>query len=114
MFLNLSARWVEEFDMYSGSQIGTKEGQGKRGVVYGGINPVNNLPRLYVKNFNWGPLGGFTTVDITTGYKFSEMFSVAGSVSNLFDTEQREFVGSPSIGRLFSVELRATIPNSSK
>jgi len=114
MFVNLSARWVEGFDMYSGSQIGTKDGEGKRGVVYGGINPINNLPRLYLKNFNWGQVGGFTTVDISTGYKFTNMFSVGGSVNNLFDTEQREFVGSPSIGRLFSIELKATIPNSSK
>ena len=34
--------------------------------------------------------------------------------SNLFNVEQREFVGSPLIGRLFSVELRANIPNTVK
>lgn len=112
MFINLSVRWVEQFDLYSGSQISTAAGKGKRGVVYGGINPLNNLPRNYLKNYNRGALGGFTTVDISAGYKFNQMLSLGAGVSNLFNTEQREFVGSPSIGRLYSVELRAHIPHS--
>lgn len=114
MFVNISGRWVQQYDMYSGSQIGTEAGKGKRGVVDGGINPLNGQPRLYVKNFNWGALGGFTTFDISTGYRFNEMLSLGAAVSNIFNTEQREFVGSPSIGRLFSVELKAQIPNNKK
>ncbi|WP_276501393.1 TonB-dependent receptor [Terrimonas pollutisoli] len=114
LYINLSTRWVQEFDMYSGNQIGTKAGEGKRGIVYGGINPINNQPRNYVKNFNWGALGGFTTVDISAGVKLNSMLNLGAGVSNLFDTEQREFVGSPSIGRLFSIELKAHIPHSGK
>ncbi len=114
MFVNLSVRSVQKFDMYSGNQIGTSAGEGKRGLVYGGINPINNLPRNYVKNYNWGALGGFTSVDISAGVKMNSMVSLGAGVSNLFDTEQREFVGSPSIGRLFSVELKAHLPNSGK
>ncbi|MES2775362.1 MAG: TonB-dependent receptor [Bacteroidota bacterium] len=114
MFVNLSVRWVQEFDLYSGNQISTAAGKGSRGVVYGGINPLNNLPRNYLKNYNWGALGGFTTVDISTGVKLNTMLSLGAGVSNLFDTEQREFVGSPSIGRLLSIELKARIPNGSK
>jgi len=112
LFINLSLRWVEQFDMYSGSQIATEAGKGKRGLVYGGINPLNNQPRYYLKNYDWGPLGGFATVDISTGIKLNSMVSLGAGVSNLFDTEQREFVGSPAIGRLFSFELKAHIPNS--
>lgn len=111
MFVNLSGRWVQEYDMYSGNQIGTAAGEGKRGLVYGGINPINNQPRNYVKNFDWGALGGFTTFDISAGYRFNQMVSLGAGISNLFNTEQREFVGSPSIGRLFSIELKAHIPN---
>jgi outer membrane receptor for ferrienterochelin and colicins len=111
LFVNLSARWVEKYDLYSGSQIGTSAGEGKRGAVYGGINPLNNLPRTYLKNFDHGALGGFTSIDISTGYKFNQMLSLGASVSNVFDGTQREFVGSPSIGRLYSIELRAFIPN---
>lgn len=112
MFVNLSVRWVQEYDLYSGNQISTAAGKGKRGLVYGGINPLTNLPRNYVKNFNNGALGGFTTVDISTGVKLNTMLSLGAGVSNLFNTEQREFVGSPSIGRLFSIELKAHIPHS--
>jgi iron complex outermembrane receptor protein len=114
LFINLSARYVQEYDLYSGNQIATAAGAGKRGLVYGGINPINNLPRNYVKNFDWGALGGFTSVDISAGIKLNSMVSLGAGVSNLFDTEQREFVGSPSIGRLYSVELKAHIPNSGK
>jgi iron complex outermembrane receptor protein len=112
-FFNVSARWVEKFDMYSGSQIATEAGQGKRGLVYGGINPLNNQPRNYVKNFDRGPVGGFTTFDASAGYRFNEMLSLAASISNIFNADQREFVGSPLIRRLFSFELRANIPNKS-
>ena len=76
MFLNISMRWVESYDLYSGNQIGTKVGAGSRGVVYGGINPLTNLPRNYVKNFNWGALGGFTTFDISTGVKLNSQLSI--------------------------------------
>ncbi|WP_416441389.1 TonB-dependent receptor [Phnomibacter sp. MR] len=114
MFVNLSARWVQEHDFYSGSQMGTAAGKGMRGMVYGGINPLNNQPRFYAKNFNWGALGGFTTIDISAGYRFNSMFSLGAGVSNLFDVEMREFVGSPSIGRLISAELKVHIPNGSK
>jgi iron complex outermembrane receptor protein len=82
--------------------------------VYGGINPINNTARNYVKNFNWGALGGFTSVDLSLGVKMNSMVSLGAGVSNLFDTEQREFVGSPSIGRLYSVELKAHIPNTAR
>ena len=114
LFVNLSVRSVQKFDMYSGSQIGTSAGEGKRGIVYGGINPINNQPRNYVKNYNWGALGGFTSVDLSTGFKLNSMLNLGAGVSNLFNTTQREFVGSPSIGRLFSVELKAHIPNTVK
>jgi iron complex outermembrane receptor protein len=114
MFVNLSARWVQQYDLYSGSQIGTEAGEGKRGVVYGGINPLNNLPRNYVKNFDHGALGGFTTFDFSAGYRFNEMVSLGAGMSNIFDTEQKEFVGSPSIGRLYSLEIKAHIPNKIK
>lgn len=114
MFLNISMRWVESYDLYSGNQIGTKVGAGKRGVVYGGINPLTNLPRNYIKNFNWGALGGFTTFDISTGVKLNSQLSIGAGISNVFNVKQLEFVGSPSIGRLFSLELKAHIPNSKK
>lgn len=108
MYANLSLRWVEKFDFFSGSQIGTAAGEGKRGVVPG-PTLANGTRVSYLKNFDWGPLGGFTTVDLSAGYRFTKILSAGAGVSNLFNAKQREFVGSPVIGRLFSVELKADI-----
>ncbi|HEX5652400.1 MAG TPA: TonB-dependent receptor [Chitinophagaceae bacterium] len=104
LFVNISARYVEQFDFYSGNQIGTAVGEGKRGVVKG-PNGIN-----YIKNFDRGPLGGFTSFDISAGFKFNSMLSGGINITNLFDTEQREFVGSPSIGRLIMFELKVRVP----
>lgn len=113
-FLNLSMRWVQAYDFYSGSQIGTAAGAGRRGVVFGGINPLTNQPRNYLKNFNRGALGGFTTFDLSAGYPLNSQLNLGAGISNIFNVEQREFVGSPSIGRLYSIELKATIPHTKK
>lgn len=110
MFLNLSGRWVQQFDFYSGNQIATEAGKGRRGVVFGGT--VNGQPRNYIKNFDRGALGGFTTIDISTGYRINEMLSIGAGISNLFNVEQREFVNSPSIGRLYSAELKVHVPHT--
>ena len=114
MFVNLSARILDKYDFYSGSQIGTSAGEGSRGRVFRGTNPITNQPIFSLKNYDHGALGGFTTIDVDAGYKISKMLSLGAGVSNLFDVTQREFVGSPSIGRLYSIELKAFIPNTSK
>jgi outer membrane receptor for ferrienterochelin and colicins len=108
LFVNLSMRAVESFDFYSGSQIGTEAGAGKRGVVTATL--ANGSKVNYLKNFDYGPLGGFTTFDVSAGYMLSKTFTVGAAMSNIFNTKQREFVGSPLIGRLFSVELKAHVP----
>jgi len=108
LFINISARYVEQYDFYSGSQIGTEAGKGKRGVI-----EVPGKPPI-LKNFDWGPLGDFTTIDLNAGYKFNEMLSVNMGVTNLFNTKQIEFVGSPSLGRLIMFELKVHVPNNNK
>jgi outer membrane receptor for ferrienterochelin and colicins len=108
LFVNLSMRAVESFDFYSGSQIGTEAGAGKRGVVTATL--ANGSKVNYLKNFDYGPLGGFTTFDVSAGYMLSKTFTIGAAMSNIFNTKQREFVGSPLIGRLFSVELKAHVP----
>jgi len=107
MFVNVSARCVAQYDFYSGNQISTEAGEGKRGIIVAGT-------KLYVKNYDWGPLGGFTTVDLSTGYKLNNMASVGMGITNLFNTKQQEFAGSPSIGRLVMFELKLQMPNSNK
>ncbi len=110
VYANISARWVQEFDFYSGSQIAVKEGVGQRGSVYAGPNPLTGADRYIAKNWNYGPMGGFTTVDLSLGYAITPQLNVGAAVSNLFNVEQREFPGSPLIKRLISAELRYHIP----
>jgi outer membrane receptor for ferrienterochelin and colicins len=39
------------------------------------------------------------------------MMQVNMGITNLFDTDQIEFVGSPSIGRLIMFEFKELVPN---
>ena len=79
-------------------------GKGKRGI----IKIPGNVSLL--KNFDWGPLGGFTTIDLEAGFRFNEMVAVNTSITNLLNTRQIEMVGSPSIGRLIMVQLKLQVP----
>ena len=108
LFFSIVARSVQQYDFYSANQIGTTAGKGKRGAI-----PRRMQPPL-LKNFDWGPLGGFTTVDLNVSYQLNEQCRVNLGVTNLFDTEQIEFVGSPSIGRLIMAEFKIHFPGKEK
>lgn len=110
----ITARFVEQYEFYSGSQVGTEAGKGKWGAVYGGPHPQTGAPRYYPKNFDYGPLGGFATIDVTTSYQFTDNLRWNVGVTNLLNTEQIEFIGSPSIGRLIMVELKVHLPGKAK
>ena len=62
------------------------------------------------RTWNYGPLGGFTIVDVSAGYRFSSYLIASAQVVNVFDTKMREFVASLFIGRLYSAELKVMIP----
>jgi outer membrane receptor for ferrienterochelin and colicins len=104
LFVNFSIRYVEQYEFYSGSQIGTVAGKGKRGKI-----EIPGKPPL-IKNFDWGPLGGLKTVDLSAGYKFNAMVSINAGVTNLFNCRQIEMVASPSISRLFMTEIKINVP----
>lgn len=103
-YFSLTARYMDRYDFYSGSQIGTAAGKGSRGK----IDRPGRPPLL--KNFDWGPLGGFTTFDFSAGYRLSDSVSLNIGITNVLNTRQVEMVGSPSIGRLIMVEIRVHIP----
>ena len=109
VFVNVSARIVQQYEFFSGLQIGTEDGKGTRGRVM--WIDKNGRELSYPKNFNWGPLGGFTTIDLSAGYRVNQMISVNMSITNLFDTHQKEFVGPSAIQRLILAELRIHVPN---
>ncbi|RIA09708.1 iron complex outermembrane receptor protein [Flavobacteriaceae bacterium MAR_2010_72] len=83
--LSFGARVVQKYDFYSGSQVGSAEGKGTR-------TPPTN--------FNYGPLGGFSTFEISSDYRWSKTVAFNFNMTNIFNTKQIEFVGAPSIGRL--------------
>src|SRR5690606_11607667 len=89
-FASINFRYLPEYDFYSGSQIASGKGRESRTVG----------------NYNYGPLGGFTSVDLSAGDQVTKWATLGASISNLFDDEQREYVGSPVIGRLYSLEVR--------
>ncbi len=106
-FGSVLTRWVEAYDYFSSFQIASKT---RPGQTYRG-SPIVEDARS-TDAFNYGPLGGFVQVDLGAGYRFDApqlgaRLQVSAQVTNLFDTEIREFTASPFIGRLFSVGLRA-------
>lgn len=107
LFANVSARWMQSYDFYSGNQIGTAAGEGARGKVT--VTLPSGVTTSYFKNWDHGALGGFTSIDVSAGYPLNKKLSLGAAISNLLNGEQREFVGSPSIGRLVSFELKANL-----
>lgn len=91
--LSFGSRTVQKYDFYSGNQVGSEEGKGTR-------TPP--------KNYNYGPLGGFTTFNFGAEYLLSKNVVFNFNMTNIFNTRQIEFVGSPSIGRLAMASIRVT------
>ncbi|MEO0899398.1 MAG: TonB-dependent receptor [Bacteroidota bacterium] len=104
-FANAFVRWVQAYDFFSGINVAAATNED---LIYNG-SPVVEDARVG-RTFNYGPLGGFVNVDIAAGVKLAEgKYVISGQVTNLFNSEVREFVASPSIGRLFSVELKVNL-----
>ncbi len=104
-FGSLYGRYVQEYDFFSGINIAAEtqdlNGDGVDDVIENARNG---------RTWNYGPLGGFFNLDLNVGYKFNENWTVGASVTNLLDSEVRQFVASPEIGRLFMVELKYHLP----
>ncbi len=103
-FGTIGARWVDEYDFFSGINVAAETNED---LIFNG-DPVIEDQRVG-RDFNRGALGGFVNVDISLGYRLTNNFTASAQVINIFDSEVREFVASPSIGRLFSAELKYSI-----
>ncbi|MUP44575.1 TonB-dependent receptor [Gramella sp. BOM4] len=104
-FGSLYGRYVQEYDFFSGINIAAET----QDLDGDGINEIVEDARVG-RTWNYGPLGGFFNVDLTAGYKFNEKWTLGASITNLFDSEVRQFVASPAIGRLYLVELKFHLP----
>jgi len=96
-------RWIEDYDFFSGINVAA-ETQDMDGD---GVNEIVENARVG-RTWNYGPLGGFV-VDANIGYSLNDNVSLGVNVTNLFDTDMREFVASPAIGRLISFELKYNV-----
>jgi iron complex outermembrane receptor protein len=103
-FGSVGARWVDEYDFFSGINVAAKTNPD---LIFNG-DPVIEGQRVG-RDFNEGPLGGFVNFDVSLGYRITPNLTISAQVINVLDSEVREFVASPSIGRLFSTELRYTV-----
>jgi outer membrane receptor for ferrienterochelin and colicins len=102
---SIFSRWVQKFNYFSSFQIASET---IPDLKYRGLPIIENAPSA--DSYNYGPLGGFVTFDVSAGYRFNKMFRLSGQVTNLFNVEQREFTAAPPTGRLFSLELRVDLP----
>lgn len=105
VFGSLFGRWVQQYDFFSGINVAAKT---NTDLIYGG-NPVVEGKRVGT-SFNNGPLGGFFNLDLSLGYKVGKYVTVAGQVVNILNAEVREFVASPSISPLYSLEVKVDLP----
>ncbi|MEY8850092.1 TonB-dependent receptor [Psychroserpens sp. XS_ASV72] len=99
----LFARWIEDYDFFSGINVAA-ETQDMDGDD---VNEIVENARVG-RTWNYGPLGGFT-IDANFGYNLNDNVSLGVNVTNLFDSDIREFVASPTIGRLISFELKYNV-----
>ena len=102
-FGNIFARWVQEYDYFSSFQIAAET----QDLVYRGVPIVENARSA--DTWNYGPLAGMVNVDLGAGYRWTDVFTTSLAITNLFDTEYREFTASPFIGRLWSIELKVDL-----
>jgi outer membrane receptor for ferrienterochelin and colicins len=100
VFGSVFTRWVQAYDFFSGINVAA--------AANSTLNIKENA--RYGRTWNYGALGGFTTVDLSAGYHLNSYLTASAQVTNLFDTRMREFVASPFIGRLYSAELKVTLP----
>lgn len=104
-FGSIFARWVQEYDYFSSFQIASRTHEG---LTYRGVPIVENARSA--DTFNYGPLGGFVTVDLSVGYRLNEIFTVSAAATNLFNQDLREFTASAPTRGLYTLELKVNLP----
>ena len=107
-FGNISGRFVQKFNYYNSLLIASEAKDypylaGLPNIEENAVVITNGVLGGYL---NRGPLGGFLSVNINAGYKVLDWLTITGAVSNLFDTDQRDLAGTPSIGRLIKGGVR--------
>ncbi|MCB9275508.1 MAG: TonB-dependent receptor [Lewinellaceae bacterium] len=104
-FGSLFGRWVQAYDFFSGINVAAAT---NTSLIYAGSPVVENA--RVGRSFNYGPLGGFFNLDLGVGYHINDYLTVSGQVVNILNQEVREFVASPPIKPLYSLEVKINLP----
>ena len=94
-------RWVQAYNYFSSFQIASETIPGK---VYRGLPIVEGARSA--DTFNFGPLGGFFTMDLSVGRHLSDKIQVSLAATNVFNTSLREFTATAPTRGLYTVEFR--------
>ena len=101
LFGTIAARYISTFNFFAGETIASETIPNK---FYQGFPIVEG--QQVNGTYNEGSLGGFVNIDVNIGYKFLDKFTIIGGVINVTNAEVRDFATSPTIRRMFNVELR--------
>ncbi|MEM7573963.1 MAG: TonB-dependent receptor [Bacteroidota bacterium] len=109
-FGSLFGRWVQEYNYFSSFQIASETLVRVDGTpfTYRGVPIVEDARSA--DTYNYGPLGGFVTFDLSLGYRLSDRVTLAAAASNLFNTELREFTASAPTRGLYTLEMKINLP----
>ncbi len=94
-------RWVQAYNYFSSFQIASETIPGK---LYRGLPIVEGARSA--DTFNFGPLGGFFTMDLSVGRHLSDKIQVSLAATNVFNTSLREFTATAPTRGLYTVEFR--------
>lgn len=100
-------RWVQAYDYFSSFQIASKSYPFPE-YSWRGF-PITEGARS-ADTFNYGPLGGFFTVDLNLGYRINDIFTVGVAAVNLTNQELREFTASAPTRGLYTLEVLVNLP----
>ncbi|MEZ4948960.1 MAG: TonB-dependent receptor [Saprospiraceae bacterium] len=98
-------RWVQAYDYFSSFQIASKSYPDK---VWRGVPIIENARSADA--FNYGPLGGFFTMDLSLGYHINDIFTVSAAATNAFNQELREFTATAPTRGLYTLEVLINLP----
>jgi outer membrane receptor for ferrienterochelin and colicins len=103
-------RWVQEYNYFSSFQIASETLVDDNGqpILYRG-KPIVEDARS-ADTYNYGPLGGFFPVDLSVGYRVSDVFTISAAANNLFNSELREFTAVAPTRGLYTLEFRLNLP----
>lgn len=107
-------RYVEKYNYFSSFQIASETLTNDEGNPLTWRNTPIEEDARGTDSYNYGPLGGFFTVDLNVGCHVTDNFRVNLSAVNLFNQQLREFTAAAPTRGIYTLELVYNIPAKAK